>query len=324
MRPVVLVTSRSFGAGRADPEQLLTQAGLRVIRGDPGHELAALAPQLAAAAAWLVGAAPVRAAHLDQAPQLRLIARYGTGVDSVDLAAAADRGIVVTNTPGANAEAVADHTLALILACLRHLVEADQAVRAGRSPRLVGRELAALTAGLIGLGNVGQAVARRLRALGVSVTGYDPAHPPGASVGVAWRPLPELVRDCDIVSLHCPGGGPPVLDRDLLGQLRPGAVLVNTARADVVDEAALADLLHAGRIAAVASDVPGGPGSPLRTAPRTILTPHIAGHTTEAIDRTGLAAASEVVRVLIDGQPPEHPVRPVPAPAAPPAAPPAA
>lgn len=307
---LVLVTSRSFGTGRADPEAVLTSAGLRVVRGDPGHDLAALAELLRTADGWLAGAAPVRAEHLDRAPALRLIARYGTGVDAIDLAATRARGVLVTNTPGANAEAVADHTLALMFAAVRQLVAGDRAVRAGQAPRLLGRELASLTVGLVGLGAIGQAVARRLRALGATVLGTDPAHGPDAlaRLGVASRPLVELVAGCDVISLHCPGGGPPVLHRGLLGTVRPGAVIVNTARADVVDEAALADLLHAGRIGAAALDVTSGPDSPLRAAPRTVLTPHIAGHTVEAVDRMGTEAAAELVRVLVNGEPPAHPV----------------
>jgi D-3-phosphoglycerate dehydrogenase len=309
--PLVLVTSRSFGAGRADPQGMLTGTGLRVVHGDPGHDAAALSPHLAAAAAWVAGAAPIRAEHFDLAPLLRIVARYGTGVDTVDLDAAIARDVVVTNTPGANADAVAEHTLALILAGVRHLVDGDRAVRAGTAPRMVGHELASLSVGLVGVGHVGRAVARRLLALGATVAGTDPAVSPDEfrELGLQWRPLDELVASCDVISLHCPGGGSPVLARDLLGRMRPGAIIINTARPDVVDEAALAEMLHAGTVGAAALDVLSGNDSPLRSAPRTILTPHIAGHTVEAVDRMGMAAAAEVIRVIIHGEPPHHPVR---------------
>ncbi len=310
--PLVLVTSRSFGSGDADPEARLEAAGLSVVRGDPGHDAAALTPLLAAATAWIAGVAPVRAEHLDQAPQLRIVARYGTGLDSVDLDAARARGIVVTHTPGANAEAVADHTLAMLLAGLRHLVDADRAVRHGDATgRYVGRELTSLTVGLVGLGRVGQAVARRLVALGATVLGHDPAVGPqdAAELGVAWKDLDELLGASDIVSLHCPGGGPPVLDRDRLAAMRHGAFVVNNARHDVVDEVALAELLHEERLGGAAVDVVSGPDSPLLDAPRTILTPHVAGHTIEAVDRMGTMAAEDVLRVL-SGEPAQHAVVP--------------
>jgi D-3-phosphoglycerate dehydrogenase / 2-oxoglutarate reductase len=308
--PLVLVTTRSFGAGWADPEGLLTAAGMRVARGDPAHDTSPLSAHLATAAAWIAGAAPIRAEHLDLAPQLRIVARYGTGVDMVDLDAARARGVIITNTPGANAEAVAEHTLALILASLRHVVEGDRAVRAGEAPRMVGRELGSLTIGIVGVGHVGRAVARRLLALGATVAGTDPVVSPDelSELGLQRRPLDELVATCDVVSLHCPGGGSPVLGRSLLARLRPGAIVVNTARPDVIDEAALAELLHVGRIGGAALDVLSGAGSPLLSTPRTIVTPHTAGHTIDAIDRMGMAAAAEVVRVLVDGKPPEHPV----------------
>lgn len=308
--PLVLVTSRSFGAGQADPEGVLTSAGLQVIHGDPAHKTAALSSHLVAAAAWIAGAAPIRTEHFDLAPELRIVARYGTGVDMVDLDAARARNIVVTNTPGANAEAVAEHTLALLLAGVRHLLEGDRAVRAGVAPRMVGRELASLTVGVVGVGHVGRAVARRLLALGATVVGSDPAVDPDElrELGMQWRPLDELVATSDVVSLHCPSRGSPVLGRDQLARMRPGAIVVNTARPDVVDETALAEMLHAGRIGAAALDVLSDAGSPLLNAPRTIVTPHTAGHTVEAIDRMGMAAAAEVVRVLVAGKPPEHPV----------------
>jgi D-3-phosphoglycerate dehydrogenase / 2-oxoglutarate reductase len=308
--PRVLVTTRSFGAGRADPEGVLTAAGLHVVRGDTAHDAATLSSQLATAAAWIAGAAPIQAEHLDLAPQLRIVARYGTGVDMVDLNAASARGVVVTNTPGANADAVAEHTLALLLASLRHVVAGDRAVRACEAPRMVGRELASLTVGIVGIGHIGRAVARRLLALGATVIGTDPVVGPDElrELGVQWRRLDELVATCDVVSLHCPGGGSPVLGRYLLARLRPGAIVVNTARPDVIDEAALAELLHAGRVGGAGLDVLSGADSPLLSTPRTIVTPHTAGHTVDAIDRMGMAATAEVIRVLVDGKPPEHPV----------------
>src|SRR5918997_5605667 len=121
----VLVTTRSFGSGAADPEGFLKGAGLEVMRADPGHDPAALAAPLSGAAAWIAGTAPVDDGHLAAAPNLRIVARYGAGYDAVDLGAAARRGVLVTNTPGVNVESVADHTVGLILVALRHIVDGD-------------------------------------------------------------------------------------------------------------------------------------------------------------------------------------------------------
>ncbi len=308
--PLVLVTSRSFGSGRTDPATRLTTAGLQVVHGPSDHDVQALAPVLARARAWIAGAAPIEEAHLARAPHLRLVARYGTGTDAVDLAATDRRGVLVTNTPGANAEAVADHTLGLLLAVLRRVTEGDRAVRAGETPRLVGRELAALTAGLVGFGAIGRAVARRLRALCVDVRVVDPAVPASAAAaaGVQATDLAELVAGCDVVSLHRPGSEQPVLDAALLAALRDDAVVINTARASLIDEHALAAELRSGRLLGVGLDVVSGPRSPLHWTPRTILTPHVAGQTTEAVDRMGAATVDEVLRVLVEDVPVRHPV----------------
>jgi D-3-phosphoglycerate dehydrogenase len=156
---LVLVTTRSFGTGAADPAAELRGAGLDVVRGDPAHDPAQLGGPLERAVAWIAGAAPIGADLLDLAPRLRVLARFGTGVDAVDVAAAAARDVVVTRTPGANADSVADHAVTLMLAALRHLVAADRAVRAGswRAPAR-GRELGALTVGIVGYGAVGRGV----------------------------------------------------------------------------------------------------------------------------------------------------------------------
>ena len=245
----VLVTSRSFGSGEADPTGWLRTRGLDVVRADRGHQLAELRPLLAAAIGWIAGTAPVTRDHLEAAPRLRVLARYGSGVESVDLEAAARRGVVITNTPGANAEAVADHTVALMLAALRHLVEADRERRSRRPGVFVGRELGALPVGLVGFGHVGRAVARRLRSgFGTRVLAVDPAVHPTVleAAGVGPADLPTVAAACDVVSLHLPGGPRPVIDAGFVAAMRRHAVLVNTARGGLLDEAAVASALVSG------------------------------------------------------------------------------
>jgi D-3-phosphoglycerate dehydrogenase len=310
---VVLVTTRSFGSGDADPVGLLEDAGLKVVRADTGHDPDSLRGYLAVAAAWIAGTAPVQERHLALAPDLKIIARYGAGVDSVDLAAAERRGITVTNTPGANTGAVADHAVGLMIAALRHFLAGDRAVRGGKRPALRGRELGALTVGLVGFGNIGRAVARRLvGGFGSRVVVYDPYVPPGEIRSVKAEPvaLEELAAVSDVVSLHLPGGGGPLVDEVFLRNMKPGAVLVNTARGDLLDERAVARALSEGRLAAAACDVLAseqGDESSLLAAPNTLLTPHVAAQTVQAIDRMGMMAAEEVVRVL-SGEPARRPV----------------
>lgn len=305
------MTSRSFGSGLARPDADLAEAGFRVVRGDPRHDLRTLEPLLAEAVGWIAGIGPVTDRHISAAPRLTVLARYGAGVDAVDLVAARRRGIVVTHAPGANTEAVADHTVALMLAALRHVVEGDRLVRSGQWPPLRGRELGALTVGLIGFGRIGQAVSRRVTAFGSRLIVADPVLEPAAATaaGVELLPAEQLLLEADVVSLHVPGGR-MVLDAGAVSTMAPGAVVVNTSRADVVDERALAVALREGRLGAVASDVVDaeqGGGGPLLEAPRTVLTPHCAGLTTESVDRLGTVTAGDVLRVL-RGEAPRFPV----------------
>lgn len=302
----VVVTSRSFGAGRSDPAAALAAHGLAVVRADVDHDLDALAEPLSGAVAWIAGAAPVTAAHLERAPALRLLARYGTGVDAVDLDAARHRGVMVTNTPGANAAAVAEHTVALMLACLRHVVAADRRVRAGQWPAMRGRELGAATVGIIGLGEVGRRVADLVGSFGATVVVHDPFVDVRKATSL---PLEALLARADVVTLHRPPGDAPVIDAAACARMRDDAVLINTARPGLVDEAAVAAALHAGELGAVGTDVvEGAVGAPsvLLSAPRTVVTPHCAAQTIEAVDRMGGSAVDEVVRVIVDGAAPAH------------------
>ena len=307
---LVLVTARSFGTGRTDPQGLLERAGLRVVRGDPTHRLAALAPYLSEAVAWIAGTASIGEELLGAAPRLRLVARYGVGVDAVDLDAAQRHGVIVTNTPGANAEAVADMAIGLILAALRHLAAGDRAVRTGDWSARVGRELEACTVGIVGYGTIGRAVRRRLTVFGSPVVAHDPYL---TDADVPLVGLTELAQAADVITLHAPPTPSPLVDRAFLAAVKQGAVLVNTARAALLDERAVAEALRSGRLGALATDVAGseeGVASPLLEAPNVTLTPHVAGQTMEAVDRMGVGAAEECVRVLVEGSPPLHPVLP--------------
>lgn len=306
----VLVTSRTFGSGRADPVRQLEEHGLTVRRGDHRHRIEDLAPLLPDAVAWIAGAGPIGAAHLARAPRLRHVARYGVGTDAVNRDALAERGIVFTNTPGANADAVADHTIGLILTSLRRIVTADQAVRRGKWSAVPGRELGSCVVGIVGFGNIGRAVRRRLGCFGAQVIVTDP-FVDAADVDVPLVPLDQALPSVDILTLHVPAQPAPIVDAAAIRRLPRGAIVVNTSRAGVVDETAVAKALHDGHLAGAAFDLLAGAedgSSPLLAAPNVVLTPHIAGQTVEAIDRMGLMAAEDVVRVVVRGIRPFHPV----------------
>jgi glyoxylate reductase len=226
--------------------------------------------------------ARVGVAELDLLPDLRLVANYGVGYDTIDVAACRERGISVTNTPGVLDAAVADLTLALILACRRHLVVSDRFVREGRwqrgwaQPELLGRDLAGSTLGLVGLGRIGSEVARRAEAFGMRVAFHRRS---------GGMPLDELLRMSDVVSLHVPLTSETThfLSEERLALLRDGATLVNTARGGIVDEGALVDELVSGRISAgldVFADEPHFPEQ-LLDLPNVVLTPHVGSATVE-------------------------------------------
>ena len=302
--PVVLVTARSFGTGTRDLAAELSADGIRVLRGPADHR--SLEPLLAQADAWIAGTGPVTDAHLAAAPRLRIVARYGVGVDAVDLAAAARRGVLVTNTPGANSGAVADHTVALLLAALRGVTAGDKRVRGGSWT--VGeraRELGSLTVGVVGFGRIGRGVAARLRGFGCRVLATDPFVPADVVAAAGAEPVdPAAIPErCDVVTLHAPGDA-VVVTEPWLAEARPGLVLVNTARAALVDESALAGALRTERVAAYAADTllaESGGDSPLLAADltdRVTVTPHTAAQTVEAVDLMGLGAVTAVRAVL--------------------------
>lgn len=317
-RPVVLVTSRSFSSGRLDGRGQLEAAGLEVVVGPADHELTTLRPLLADTVAWVAGAGPVTAEHLDAAPRLRLVARYGVGVDAVDVTAAAQRDVLVTNTPGANSEAVADLAMALILAALRGLTGGDRGVRAGRWQVQRSRELGHLCVGIVGLGRIGRALLQRLSGFGCTVLGHDPglADDDLRSLGVAPVALPELAGRCDVVSLHAPGEQ-LVVDARWLAHAAPGQIVVNTARASLVDEDAVAAALREGRLRMYATDTLGSePGSRCGREPspllapeltdRTIFTPHSGAHTVEAVDAMTGGALAAVLAMFRGEDPPNR------------------
>jgi D-3-phosphoglycerate dehydrogenase len=313
------VTSRSFSSGSVDLDARLEAAGYRPVRGATSHELDGLLPVLAEAVAWIAGTAPVTAEHLRHAPKLRVIARYGVGVDAVDLDAAARAGVVVTNTPGANSDAVAEHAVALLFAVLRGVAEGDRRVRRDEWQVSRGRQVAGATVGVVGGGRIGRAVVWRLRGLGCDVLLHDPYLPAERIAETGARPasLTEIRDGADVVTLHAPGGA-RVVDEAWTRACRPGQVVVNTARADLTDDLAVAAALRTGRLGGYATDVldpsPEDTASPLRDpdlADRVVVTPHLGAQTIEAVDRMGSAAVDDVLAVLA-GRQPTNPVPPTP------------
>ena len=287
----------------------LRRAGL-VVHVAARPDLDTLRAHLATARAVITRNAGFSAAAIAAAPRLVVIGSHGTGVDAIDLAAARARGIAVVNTPGANARSVAELAIALMLACATSLIPADRAVRAqdfGWRLRARSFELGGKRLGLVGFGAIARRVAPVAQALGMDVEALSrhAAAPELAGLGIAKsESLDALLAACDVVSLHGLPTGATLLDAAAIARMKPGAILVNTARGALVDEAALAAALTEGRLAAAGLDVfspePPLPGNPLFAAPNLVLSPHIGGAASEAMDRTALAVAEAVLSRLED------------------------
>ncbi len=254
----------------------------------------------------------VTARVLEAAPRLAVVGRAGVGVDNIDVPAATARGVYVVNAPYGNVAAAAEHTLALALALLRGLVEADGSVRRGEWARakFLGHELKGKTLGLVGIGRVGSLVARRAAGFEMHVVAHDPYATEGVARGLGARlvELDELFTLADVISLHTPltDRTRNLVNAETLRRMKPTAILVNCSRGEVVDADALAAALERGDLAGAALDVfatePLPADSPLRRAPRTVLTPHIAGSTHEAQTNVAVDVAKQILDVL-EGRP---------------------
>jgi D-3-phosphoglycerate dehydrogenase len=251
-------------------------------------------------------------AALSRLDRCQIIARYGIGVDNIDLVAAADAGIVVTNVPDYSVEEVATHALALILGTLRKIGPADAAVRAGTwsidnfSPI---RRLSTLTVGLVGYGRIARRIAAPLEALGADIVAHDPYLQPGPGMPPLLE-LDELLATADIVSLHLPLTEETrgIIGGERLARMKPGAILVNTSRGPLVDLDALTSALKQGRLAGAGLDVfDVEPLDPVRVegVPNLTVTPHMAYYSEEALEESQRKATTQVIKVL-SGQAPDY------------------
>jgi D-3-phosphoglycerate dehydrogenase len=315
--PEVLVTWPDYVIHGERDGAALAEAGLRVrlepkLGSRSSQEMCGLVGEAVGA---IVSTDPFDEPVLGASPSLRVIARVGVGVDSIDLDAATARGIVVTTAPGANETTVADHTLALMLAALRRVPEHDATLRRGawnRTGEHTPWLLTGTTVGLVGYGQIGRRVAERLRGFAVRILVTDPVAADGDDV--EYASLDALLRASAIVSLHLPllPATRHLIGARELALMRPDALLVNTARGGIVDEAALADALASGSLRAAALDVFATEppiASRLLELPNVILSPHNAGLSVASVaDMTSLATASVID--VIAGRVPRHVANP--------------
>jgi phosphoglycerate dehydrogenase-like enzyme len=303
----VLITMRGLDTSEGGPLKALFDAGheVRVAPRERDATPADAAAALRGCPAVIAGGEAYGAALFDAAPALRHVARFGAGYDAVDVAAATARGVVVTNGAGANASAVADLTLGLILAVARNIARYDREIRGGRWQSQIGADVWRQTLGIVGLGQIGRAVARRARGFEMRLLACEPA-PDAAAVaelGVELAPIERVFAESDFVSLHLPSTAATagLVDARLLSLMKPGAFFINAARGALVDEDALYAALSAGRIAGAGLDVrraePPGDGR-FAALDNVVMTPHTGAATPLSRVLSGRAAAESVVRVL--------------------------
>jgi len=298
--------------GLLDPAELqgLDVTWISSDQPTPKGDFAALVPLLSR---WVGG---TEFKHL---PSLKIVANCAVGYDNVDVVAAELRGVIVTNTPDVLTDATADLTWALILACARRVVEGVDLVRSGawagwHPEQLLGVELRGKTLGIFGAGRIGQAVGRRAAGFGMQLLYASRTPKPDfeRETGATRVELGPILRDSDVVTLHTPSTPETkgMINAETLARMRPGAILINTARGDLVREAALAVALEEGRLGAAGLDVYADEPAihpRLRAAPRTVLLPHIGSATHETRRRMAAIAVANV-RAVLAGQPPLTPV----------------
>ena len=306
-KPKILISPRSLTRDGHPALQRLEAAGFELVYAPKGRQPteAELLELLPGCVGFLAGVEPVPARVLDAAAAtLTVISRNGTGISNIDLDAARRLGIQVRPTPGANARGVAELAMALILALVRGVAAADRQLKDEQWTRTKGIELDGRVLGVVGCGNIGRRVAQMALAMGMRVEGCDPCRDDTfAPDGFAYAELDTVLAESDIVSLHCPppADGTPLIGCETLGRMKRGAYLVNTARGELLDEAAVLEALESGQLAGVAMDAfreepPGN--NALVKHERVIATPHIGGYTVESVDRAVGAAVDNLLEVL--------------------------
>ena len=304
----ILVTPTSYGKNDPRLKSELEAAAGEVIYNPGGKPLnsADVARLLPGVDGYIAGLDQIDRAALASADRLKVIVRYGVGFDNVDLQAAREQGIVVSNTPGANSVSVAELAIGFMLALARQLTQADSAVRRGEFPRMSGISLEGKTVGILGLGAIGKQLARRLAGYDCRLLAYDPF--PDSAFAAAHQvelcDMDTVLTQADFLSLHLPLNAETrrMVNREFLAKMKRGAHLINTARGELVDEDALAEALSSGKLRGAGLDAfidePPSVEHPLLKMPNLIATPHLGAQTDGATNNMGWAALNECLSIL--------------------------
>lgn len=311
MAEKILITPKSFKNYKEKAHRLLQEHGYEIIENNLGRTMTE--EEIIEAAqdnvvGIIIGIDPLPANVLEQCKSLRAISKYGVGMDNIDFQRAKELGILVKNAIGTNAISVAEHAIALMFASARHLPAVAAGVKSYSWDRSIGFELTNKKIGIIGGGQIGKEVAKRAAGLGMKATIYDPYFKDLQFLEqyniLRQERLDEVLKESDIISLHLPAteDTKELINAETLKLMKPTAVLINTSRGELVDEAALYDVLFHNKLAAAAQDVyssePPLPGDPLVALPNFILTPHIGAYTHEAVERMAMVSTENLINML--------------------------
>ena len=303
----ILVTPRSLTAEPHPDIERLRDDGYEIVYSTAGampaeDELVALVP---GCVGWLAGVEPVTRRVLDAATDLRVISRNGVGIDNLPVDILSEKGVKIVIAEGANAMGVAELTIGLLFSALRAIPLSDAGIKKGGWPRVRGLEIQNRVIGIIGCGAIGREVARMVIGLGASVIAFDPARPnlDLPSSRFSYAGIDDILDSCDVLTLHCPlpRDGSTLISPERIGRMKKSAVIINTARARLIDEPALIEALDEGRLSAYATDVfeQEPPASlSLASHPRVVATSHIGGFTEESVDRATRIAANNLIAAL--------------------------
>lgn len=300
----VLVTARSFANTPGAHQDMLREGGCELDLRAPSHPYKAeqLRELIGGYDGVILGLDACDASVIERADQLKVISRYGVGVDAVDLQAATAKGIAVTNTPGANMLGVSELTLGLLFALARQIPQVAAAAKGGAWTRPTGWELSGKQLGVVGFGAIGRDVGKKAVALGMKVLAYDPFWT-GEMDGVENVSLERVIAESDVVTLHCSltPETANLINTERIATMKDGAYIINTARGELVDEDALYNGLKSGKLAGAAIDafrVEPPTGSPLLTLDNFIAIPHLGATTRESVQRMAMMASENLLAVL--------------------------
>ena len=310
----ILITSRSFASISDKPIKMLTKKGYEIQRNNTGrpYEKEEMLKLIRDVDGIIIGIDELSAEIIEEANKLKVISKYGIGVDNIDINMATNKKIIVTNTPTANVDAVADLTFGLILSLARRIPEADKKTKSGEWEKIIGKPVWEKTLGIIGLGKIGRQVVKRAQGFKMNILVYDLVKDEkfAQSYSIKYVNLEELLQKSDYITIHIPlnDATRDMISYEELEKIKKGAFLINTSRGGIVDEGALYNALRNNKLRGAALDVYNNEPpreSTLKELDNVIMTPHIGAYTEEAIENMSIQAAQNLIDVL-EGREPQN------------------